>query len=371
MFEYIHVFRCVPSGTLIALIASSLAYAQGAEVTDEEIQMTVMRQRVVSLMGAAMLALVFGCQSSGGGDDEPVCEDGGQTYAVGENWGCSDGCNSCSCLEGGSVASTDLACIGECTPEECGPAPGMPNDLCEDGETTAGPGDCERQDDGSCGWTIVECPEPTDPCDDLDCQPCVDGQCLGEDEICEPGEWFDAADGCNSCECPESGIIAEASCTEMACIQECGSQADCADNQFCDFPYDACGIWANTTMAGTCMERPEMCDEGGVGACGCDGSYALNPCELQSRGADYQKYGACLELDTSESVCGTARCNAQTEFCEISINDVMGADEPEFYNTCASLPDGCEQGDCSCMGTDGWAECFDHTGYTFVVYPGG
>ncbi len=46
---------------------------------------------------------------------------------------------------------------GECRPEECGPAPGAPNFICEDG-SVGGPV-CERADDGVCGWNMRECPE--------------------------------------------------------------------------------------------------------------------------------------------------------------------------------------------------------------------
>ena len=45
----------------------------------------------------------------------------------------------------------------ECSPEECGPAPAAPNFLCEDG-SVGGPGPCERNDDGDCGWTYRDCP---------------------------------------------------------------------------------------------------------------------------------------------------------------------------------------------------------------------
>ena len=155
------------------------------------------------------------------------------------------------CFAGCETApSTNPGGQVSCTPEECGPEPGMPNSLCEDGVTIAGPGDCEAQEDGSCGWTIVECPDPSDPCDDLDCWPCANGECVPEGEACEPGESFDAADGCNSCECPDSGIMAEASCTEMACESSCGSSQDCPEIQFCDFPYDECGVSINSTMSG-------------------------------------------------------------------------------------------------------------------------
>jgi len=34
----------------------------------------------------------------------------------------------------------------------------MPNVVCSDGKTVAGPGACVRQPDGKCGWEIVQCP---------------------------------------------------------------------------------------------------------------------------------------------------------------------------------------------------------------------
>ncbi|MBT6180228.1 MAG: hypothetical protein HOI23_23505 [Deltaproteobacteria bacterium] len=278
------------------------------------------------------------------------------------------------CFAGCETApSTNPGGQVSCTPEECGPEPGMPNSLCEDGVTIAGPGDCEAQEDGSCGWTIVECPDPSDPCDDLDCWPCANGECVPEGEACEPGESFDAADGCNSCECPDSGIMAEASCTEMACESSCGSSQDCPEIQFCDFPYDECGVSINSTMSGTCQTRPETCDNGGAGACGCDGTFRTNDCELQSVGTDYQKYGGCESPDEiGEFLCGTTRCDSQAEMCNISMNDIAGEDsEPDFYSNCAPLPDNCAQGDCSCVDTSSATECMSIHGFTTMFYPGG
>jgi len=47
----------------------------------------------------------------------------------------------------------------ECGTPDCGPQPSMPNNLCPDGKTTAGPtGRCLRHSDGKCGWEIVSCP---------------------------------------------------------------------------------------------------------------------------------------------------------------------------------------------------------------------
>ena len=45
----------------------------------------------------------------------------------------------------------------QCTVDECGPSPMMPNYLCSDGVTVAGPGDCIQNDDGQCYWEIIYC----------------------------------------------------------------------------------------------------------------------------------------------------------------------------------------------------------------------
>ena len=46
----------------------------------------------------------------------------------------------------------------ECTPEECGPAPGCSAYTCADGSTGGCTGLCYRLADGGCGWEIRECP---------------------------------------------------------------------------------------------------------------------------------------------------------------------------------------------------------------------
>ncbi len=50
-----------------------------------------------------------------------------------------------------------------CGPNDCGPALGMPNYVCPDGKTIAGPtGKCLLQN-GKCGWEVVSCPPSTTP----------------------------------------------------------------------------------------------------------------------------------------------------------------------------------------------------------------
>ena len=46
----------------------------------------------------------------------------------------------------------------QCTDDECGISPMIPNVLCSDGVTMAGPGDCIQNASGQCYWEIVTCP---------------------------------------------------------------------------------------------------------------------------------------------------------------------------------------------------------------------
>lgn len=61
------------------------------------------------------------------------------------------------------VRSPPFSVQGTCEPQECGPQLGMPNRLCEDGVSFAGPtGRCLRDPTfGVCGWEIASCPEDT------------------------------------------------------------------------------------------------------------------------------------------------------------------------------------------------------------------
>ena len=176
-----------------------------------------------------------------------------------------------------------------------------------------------------------------------------------------------ADDGCNTCTCPESGIKEDAGCTKKACT--CQGSEECGPAAFCDFGGDDCGAWG---QGGICAAKPEICVAGGPGACGCDGSWATNDCELQASGADLMKFGGCQSADpVALFACGDTECQIEGEFCMISMNDIAGDDQPEFYGSCGDLPEGCASGDCSCMGEDPWQTCFDGTGYTMMFYPGG
>ena len=112
----------------------------------------------LSLAIAISLCLTLGCD-----DDDGVyrCEYAGQFYSGGQSFDALDGCNTCACdAATGEIICTMMACAPlTCEPADCPNMSQAPNYLCDDGETTAGPTPCELQEDGTCGWQMVQCPE--------------------------------------------------------------------------------------------------------------------------------------------------------------------------------------------------------------------
>jgi hypothetical protein len=200
------------------------------------------------LFWTLFLWLAFSLSACGGDSDGPK-----DTCEPGTTFEADDGCNTCSCPDSGlksEAACTDMACPPECTEEQCGPAPGMPNYLCDDGVTTAGPGACEPQANGNCGWTIIECPDE-----------------------CTPGTTFPADDGCNTCSCPDSGLKSEAGCTAMGCPEydPCEGKS-CGDTcSLCDPADKECietGVVKVCNAGSACVTDNGMID--------CDGGSKTN-----------------------------------------------------------------------------------------------
>lgn len=144
--------------------------------------------------------------SSGAGSDGGVsCDPEACGPAPGADVMCPDGSSAgWSCLDSGQGCSwqaDDCPVVEPCTDAECGPAPGAPNVLCPDGVNYSGPGPCERNDQGVCAWTFVDCPACCDPAMLPDCpEPitcCGDGSWVcGEAGQCPGGETaLECADG--------------------------------------------------------------------------------------------------------------------------------------------------------------------------------
>ena len=110
------------------------------------------------LFGSSFAIACSGSSSSSGGSADattPVtCEMDGTQYNADDSIPAGDGCNTCVCGEDGEInGCTEIACDPkECKPEDCGPQLGVPNQLCPDGVTMAGPGPCALQENGE--WAV-------------------------------------------------------------------------------------------------------------------------------------------------------------------------------------------------------------------------
>lgn len=141
------------------------------------------------------------------------------------------------------------------TEEECGPAPGAPNFLCDDGVTTGGPGPCQELEGGGCGYPIVECPA----C----CYGSEVPQCFEGASCCADGTWAcndgGGGSGCESGEGIECNCCDPAQADAMGCIE---GASCCAD-----------GTWAcNDGDGGSSCEADGAVCSGGGNVCEDDGA---------------------------------------------------------------------------------------------------
>ncbi len=135
----------------------------------------------------------------------------------------------------------------QCSAQDCGPQPGMPNWQCPDG-TTAGPS-CKAGADGSCGWQIIECPPTTDPCANIP-------QCQ---LACGPGKKSPTdANGClHSCECV-------ACSNDEIARGECEPALEGCANKVC-----GAGCRTGTRVNAEGCTRAGQCEEANFAACTC------------------------------------------------------------------------------------------------------
>ena len=119
----------------------------------------------------------------------------------------------------------------QCAKSACGPQLGMPNYLCPDGVTWAGPtGQCiSTKADPQCHWQVVSCPTPPPDCTKEECgveplvasQICSDGGTAGP--VCERvngvcGWHITTCNDCTKEECgPEPMIACQADAGQTTC----------------------------------------------------------------------------------------------------------------------------------------------------------
>ena len=123
----------------------------------------------------------------------PVCEYNGTTYQSGDTFPAVDGCNKCQCLDDGTVACTEMACPPVCEYDGVRHEPGdsFPAD--------DGCNECVCLDNGTVVCTLRPCPPPV---------------CEYGGGLYQSGVAFPADDGCNMCECQPDGTVI---CTMMPC----------------------------------------------------------------------------------------------------------------------------------------------------------
>ena len=157
--------------------------------------------------------------------------------------------------------------VDPCSEKECGPAPLAPNFLCPDGETWAGPGACELQDDDTCGWTFVECPT----CCYDEAPLCFEGAtCCGDGTWACNDPW-----GISTCDFGDKGKPGVAcSC----CTPGGGDLLGCYEGASCcgDGTWACNDGWGNSTCDTKGVECEEKkCEDDGASCAGgescCDG----------------------------------------------------------------------------------------------------
>ena len=131
---------------------------------------------------------------------------------------------------------------------------------------------------------VPECTSDRDCDDSNQCttDTCVEGRCeykCNVDERCIIDLDIPIEGKCKeefgSCGCVPEGV------------QSCASNADCLQNQYCQFQLGTC------EPPGACIDKPSMCLPYNDPVCGCDGVTYINACYAAMAGVSIRYFGAC------------------------------------------------------------------------------
>jgi hypothetical protein len=217
----------------------------------------------------AETAVVKQCNAAGDCTSEPAtcggtCIYDGNTHQVGDTFQSSNGCNTCECLQDGTVACTDEAC------QTCGgfqaPEPGVE---CSDGQYCKMPaGQCGLADGtGVCAPIPMAC-----------------------DLIYDPVCGCDGVTYGNACaaDLAQAAIDHDGACDGEFCGGIGGIQ--CGAGEYCQFAQGTCQV---ADIDGTCQPQPTACEDILDPVCGCDGKTYGNACEAAAVGMSVDHPGAC------------------------------------------------------------------------------
>jgi hypothetical protein len=290
-----------------------------------------MRNRHVSSTGMAfglfgLLATLVGCSGSVS-HTAAGCDYNGKEHAVGDKFPASDGCNQCSCGEGGDVQCTLLGCGPGPGPEPGGPyctvdgkryAPGQ--QVSNDGCNT-----CSCISPGEITCTQRFCADPGSSCESLvdelkatlvSAQKCASAADCGQPI---PG---------SSCGCTRDLVARKdanlapyldlrAKAYEQGCVSEAGSTCDCPNADGFACIENVCGWnYTNTLPDPTCEPVPaaELCVRGAVTA---DGEVleAGDPLQITVRSGGCLSSSCSKVIEASCTIGAGVNFEAQANFC--------------------------------------------------------
>lgn len=123
---------------------------------------------------------------------------------------------------------------------------------------------------------------------------------------------------------------------EGTCATSCLNNSNCAEDEFCQFDFAACG------GEGTCRRAEETCDGPFSPVCGCDGRTYQSKCLAQAAGMSVAYNGICEAICIDDTDCATGEfCNAIGECLSTNCTDNTDCG---FGRTCVSAPGECGGG---------------------------